>query len=159
MPASIIPLFKLDPTVWKVEGDVLVGKLGDISNEIYTPVTVNPKAFRFGYKVKSRWYQMIHVRAGTNVFIYSRGHWENTGGMFVDTRATLRERGQELVEQPDEWHSLEVRLQNGALIFFYDGVPVRQTLLRPSSPNAGIEVGFGSWKAAVEIRDMFFSYD
>ena len=100
---------------------------------------------------------MIGVKRGSEIYYYSRGHWNNTGSLIMEVEKIRRFRGSGLVDSADQWHTLAVECANGTLSYFYDGVKVRETSLTNVRGEQSWRVGFASYETAVAVKDFKLS--
>jgi hypothetical protein len=160
-PAQMLAAFGMDPIRWKIVADELHGEATASRDDLERFISARPvtaTTFRFGFRIKTPQYQAISVVRGDEVYEYSRGHWLNQGSLFrTPQQGVVRHNDRELVQSADEWHALCVELNRGTLVFYYDGLPVAQSPLKPGQQPKPLQVGFGSYMTTVQIRDMFLS--
>jgi len=155
-PKSVAAMFGLQPSHWKIEGDGLHGRVGAIDS----PSRILTKPFQatslqFGFRIKAKWYHCIRIEIDGRSYLFSRGHWYNTGTFFVIDGQKVRHRDGPKVTSPEEWHALGATLRDNILTFYYDGQQQWQGPV-PANPAGKhtIRVGFASHETTIGLKDV-----
>jgi hypothetical protein len=160
---AVVRLFDLGTKVWSKKDDVLSANLAAGKPGVFMKkIPIASSRCEFGFKIKSKWHHRIDAEVNGMKFLFSIGHWNNSGLMIFDGeegKETVRRNPGPKVEKPDAFHAMRVRIEGKDIQFFYDHEIIWQKTLNKPAKNTrkGILVGFGSHETEIQIKDVYLT--
>jgi hypothetical protein len=160
-PHRLLAMLDTDVTghPWRVDGKQIVGRAGSIdaeSGRILMKEPFQARSFAFGFRILAKQYRVILVMIDGQKYMYSRGHWHNTGGFILTPDGPERHRGTETIPDASKWGKMDAKLANDQLVLYYnDEVAARCPVKTSRGQPHTIRVGFGSHEVTVAVRDVY----
>ena len=113
---------------------------------------------QFGFRIKAKWYHCLRLQIDGRSYLYSRGHWQNTGTFVVANDEKLRFRDGPRVTSPGDWHAVAVKIKDDVIAFYYDGKKQWEGKV-PAGPKGkhSFQIGFDSHSTTVGIKDLILA--
>jgi len=165
---TVVNLFGLDRSKWKVEGDHLKGdpgsfdvavaqethSLAGISNRGLTMASRPVATFEFGFKIKAKHYQTIRVYIDGCRYYYARGGYENTCTRIMVDKQNIRHDRK--ISSADQWCSLTAAMEGDTLKFYYnEQLEYECKVPEGTGGKHVIHVGFASHWGPIYVKDFY----
>jgi len=159
---AVAKTFGLRPPKWGIAGNEIQGHVTDIKKPENNPQTLKPyrtNSLEFGFKMKAKWFQTIHIYVDDVRYTYARG--VILGTLIYDGTKDNPRLGEQVVAT-DGWSSLAVKLEDDTVSFYYNDVMEWSKKIPPAEGGKHtVVVGFGSsaefklQKTIIGIKDVY----
>jgi hypothetical protein len=113
-------------------------------------------SLEFGFEMKARWYHVIGAEIDGNLYLYSRGHWDNRAALIYEAGNGTRING-DIVNDRNAFVPMSIKMEPGTLTFYYDGKPVHVSKLPDAGRPYSVRLLFASHFAELQLRNFHIS--
>ncbi|HWE02529.1 MAG TPA: hypothetical protein VG326_08965 [Tepidisphaeraceae bacterium] len=159
-PEEVVGRFTFPNKTFHINGDTITGEAGNcdtLADYIWLGRPENMHSFEFGFDIKAKWDQIAAVEIDGRPYTFSRGHWGN-GDTKVWAQGHQERHVPGNVKSAADWDSIKVTVEDGKMIFFYNGViAATEELVTPITKTSMVKVGFSSNSTGISVRNVYIS--